>query len=209
MLWSLDIVRDVYERCNRKSVISGLDDVNLLCVSWRRVLQDPNELVILTTKEAQSLASIKDNEARVLAIESMMKQQPAEGLRPVASAAPEELNLYHVVTPRELEDLRLDRFNKDLPKRAQALPKELMKRVPALLESMSPIEPDGPYVLPKSWIDEGLSQTKRDAGGLTNDELEVLAAIYNKSGQWECTVRGTLYPNLVCVAKKRKVAEKK
>lgn len=57
----MDTVRIVYERCNGKSVLSNESDAEHLCISFRH--KDPKEppptsddLVLLTTKEAQSLA---------------------------------------------------------------------------------------------------------------------------------------------------------
>lgn len=59
-LWSTQTIRQVYERCGGKSVLSQESDANLLCVSWVRKRPATEELVLLTTKEAQSLAHMDE-----------------------------------------------------------------------------------------------------------------------------------------------------
>lgn len=56
-LWSVETVREV---CGGKSVLSQEDDTNLLCVSWVRKRAAKEELVLVTTKEAQSLAHMDE-----------------------------------------------------------------------------------------------------------------------------------------------------
>jgi hypothetical protein len=66
-LWSIEMVKHVYERWEQKSVLSGESNVAHLCISYYRKhagAQPPteNELVLLSGREAQSLAKKKDRE---------------------------------------------------------------------------------------------------------------------------------------------------
>lgn len=66
-LWSMETVRGVYNRWGGCSVISEEADVDKLCVSYfhHKTATPPalDELVLLTTKEAQSVARMKHREA--------------------------------------------------------------------------------------------------------------------------------------------------
>lgn len=59
-LWCIETVRTVYDRCQGKSVLSGESNAAHLCISFKhKDLQTPpplEDLVVITTKEAQSLA---------------------------------------------------------------------------------------------------------------------------------------------------------
>lgn len=61
-LWAKETVKEVYERCGGKSVLSGEEDVKMLCVSWKRKRYDVGELVLLTTKEAKSMAHLSEED---------------------------------------------------------------------------------------------------------------------------------------------------
>lgn len=69
-LYTLQTVRNVYERCQHKSVLSNEDDYKVLCVAGK-VKQPKTEadLVLLTTKEALGLAKRKTDEARLRVFE--------------------------------------------------------------------------------------------------------------------------------------------
>lgn len=61
-LWTIETIRMVWERCDKKSLISGETNPDLLCISYQhkpRDKKDPptiDDLVVITTKEAQVLA---------------------------------------------------------------------------------------------------------------------------------------------------------
>jgi len=61
-LWSIETVKEVWERCEQKSVISGETNHKNLCISYKRRPANKEEaplledLVVITTKEAQALA---------------------------------------------------------------------------------------------------------------------------------------------------------
>lgn len=64
-LWSMNTVRMVWERCEKKSVISGETNPQHLCISYKHKPSEKDEpptiddLVVMTTKEAQILAHCK------------------------------------------------------------------------------------------------------------------------------------------------------
>lgn len=63
-LWSMKTVKEVWERCEQKSVISGETNPELLCISYKHKpaeKDDPpllEDLVVITSKEAQSFAKL-------------------------------------------------------------------------------------------------------------------------------------------------------
>jgi hypothetical protein len=67
-LWSSAIVQSVMEQCGNKSVISGETRPELLCVfnyfMARDFLPTPKHLVIVTSREAQSISKAKTQEER-------------------------------------------------------------------------------------------------------------------------------------------------
>ncbi len=67
-LWSPATVKAVLERCEYKSVISGTTDHELLCIfpffMDRTKLPRVDQLVILTSREAQSVSKAKTQEER-------------------------------------------------------------------------------------------------------------------------------------------------
>jgi hypothetical protein len=86
-LWSRATVQHVYTRCRGMSVLSEEDNVGALCVSYtRRDGHSPpalEELVLLTTREAQSLARMPKEQrplkfARTIGARNGFPQAPKE-----------------------------------------------------------------------------------------------------------------------------------
>lgn len=81
---SVDAVKSVMERCSHRSVISGEEDTNQLCVIpyFRDIPLQPWHCIIVTTKEARSIAHLKSPEkieARFpTSIQRQMRQQRAQ-----------------------------------------------------------------------------------------------------------------------------------
>jgi hypothetical protein len=65
-LRSMDVVRDVYERCGKRSVLSGVTDHKRLCiVSKVKQPTTADDLVVVTTREAIVLSKKRNEEERM------------------------------------------------------------------------------------------------------------------------------------------------
>ena len=65
-LWSTEVVQRIWTRCNKKSVIGGESDHIRLCIHpLRKGVYTEDNMVVLSTSEAMSLAKIKDESRRL------------------------------------------------------------------------------------------------------------------------------------------------
>jgi hypothetical protein len=83
-LWSRKTVQTVYERCIKKSVISGEDRVELLCLTsffMSNTAPKPEQIVVVTSREAQSLAREKTQEKRAQRFLQEIQEQMAATLQ--------------------------------------------------------------------------------------------------------------------------------
>jgi hypothetical protein len=79
-LWSRRTVEAVFERCGKKSVISGEDRAELLCLfSFFKgnIAPTPDQIVLITSREAQSLAREMTQEKRAQRFPREIQEQMA------------------------------------------------------------------------------------------------------------------------------------
>lgn len=79
-LWSLKTVKEVYERCDKKCIITGLEDPTHLCVTYIIYTDEPpptDQLIVISTHEAQSIGRAS-NERRVKHFPKEIQQRFSE-----------------------------------------------------------------------------------------------------------------------------------